>query len=476
MLATDVIDTLASLPMFEHVPPTELEWLCTRGDVRRFALGTIAMESGAPLDEMWIVLDGRFALLVPRGGSWRKFYDAGRGFVAGTMPYSRVRAVAGRVFVEEEATVFVLSQSHFPDLVRDCPELTTALVHNMIDRARDYRTAQMQDERMQSLGKLAAGLAHELNNPASGASSHARSLVPLLDELQVASKALACARLNDEQLERIDALRGMCAHVGPSRTALEAADREEEFSDWLGRHGVDPVSASSLASAKVSLAALDSLAAVVPAETLAVAIRWIASDAALRQVAAQITAATGRIHHLVRAVKGFTFMDRDGVPDNVDIARGLADTVAMLESKSRGTSVRVRVEAAEDLPMVYGIGSELNQVWEKLIDNAVDAAGVVGEGNVTVTATRRGDFVVVRIMDDGPGISEEHRARIFDPFFTTKPVGLGVGLGLDIARRFAHLNDGDLDFTSQPGRTVFRVQLPIAGAKSARTRRAEQSD
>src|SRR6185436_5566335 len=155
---------------------------------------------------------------------------------------------------------------------------------------------------------------------------------------------------------------------------------------------------------------------------------------------------TGRIHALVSAVKGFTFMDRESVPEDVDIARGLADTVAMLEMKSRSKRLRVQIETADDLPAVHGIGSELNQVWEKLIDNAIDAAPV--EGMVTVTATRRGDSVVVRVMDDGPGIPEEHRARIFDPFFTTKPVGFGTGLGLDIARRFAHLNDGDLDFSS----------------------------
>jgi len=466
MLATDAVDALASLPLFEHVPPAELEWLATRGEERRFPLGAIATEDGTTLDEMWIVLDGRFTLYVPRGGSWRKFAEAGRGFVAGTMPYSRIRISAGRIRADEAATVVALGRAHFSDLVRDCPELTTALVHNMIDRARDYRAAQVHDERMQSLGRLAAGLAHELNNPAAGASSHARSLVPLLNDLQVASRALAGAHLTNEQLEHIDALWSMCTDAAPSRSPLEAADREEEFSDWLHRHGIDPDSASSLAAAGVSVAALDGLASVVPAATLGVAIRWVTSDAAVRQVAARITTATGRIHDLVSAVKGFTFMDREGVPENVDIARGLADTVAMLENKARGKSVRVRIETAEDLPTVHGIGSELNQVWEKLIDNAIDAAPVAG--NVTVTAARRGDSVVVRVMDDGPGVPEEHRARIFDPFFTTKPVGQGAGLGLDIARRFSHLNDGDLDFTSQPGHTVFRVQMPVAGASAAR--------
>jgi signal transduction histidine kinase len=464
MLTTDVLDTLASLPLVDHVPPAELGWLCSRAELRRFESGVIAIENGSPLREMWIVVEGTFILLVPRGGSWRKFAESGRGFVAGTMPYSRVRVSPGRVVVEADAAVVSLNESHFPDLVRDCPELTTALVQNMIDRARDYRAAQIHDERMQSLGRLAAGFAHELNNPASGASSHARSLVPLLHDLRVSSRALAGAHLTEEQLERIDALWGMCADAVPSRSPLEAADREEEFSEWLGRHRIESASASSLASANVTLDALDSLATALPADTLGVAIRWVASEAALRQVAAQISAATGRIHHLVSAVKGFTFMDREGVPENIDVKRGLADTVAMLENKARGKSVRMRIETAKDLPPVHGIGSELNQVWERLIDNAIDAAPV--EGNVIVTATRRGDSVVVRVMDDGPGVSEEHRARIFDPFFTTKPVGQGAGLGLDIARRFAHLNDGDLDFTSEPGHTVFRVRVPVAAAQT----------
>ncbi|HEV8448733.1 MAG TPA: ATP-binding protein [Gemmatimonadaceae bacterium] len=471
MPAADIVDSLASLPLFAQVPPAELEWLCARGEVRRFPHGEIAMDYESPMTEMWIVTDGLFALHVPRGASWRKLTDAGRGFVAGTMPYSRVRSVAGRVVVEEDTTVFALSQSHFSDLVRDCPELTTALVHTMIDRARDYRAAQIQDDRMQSLGRLASGLAHELNNPASGASSHARSLVPLLRDLRAASRALAGARLTDEQLEQIDALRDMC-DAAPPRSPLEAADREDEFSDWLSRHGVDPASASSLASARVSVAALDDLAAALPPEALAVAIRYVASDAAVPQIASQIVTATGRVHQLVNAVKGFTFMDRDGVPEAVDVARGLADTVAMLENKARAKSVRMTIETADDLPRVHGVGSELNQVWEKLIDNAIDAAGTGGEGratgNVTVNAIRHGDLVVVRVVDDGPGVPEANRARIFDPFFTTKPVGLGVGLGLDIARRFAHLNDGDLDFTSQPGRTVFRVQMPAASVRATR--------
>jgi signal transduction histidine kinase len=228
------------------------------------------------------------------------------------------------------------------------------------------------------------------------------------------------------------------------------------------------LAASALATTSVTLTALDQLARALPPDALRVAVQWAASDTAARQASAQIMTATTRIHSLVSAVKGFTFMDREGVPEDVDIARGLADTVAMLEGKSRAKAVRVQLETAEDLPKISGFGSELNQVWEKLIDNAIDAAR--DEGVVTVTASRRGDSVVVRVMDDGAGIPEEHRARIFDPFFTTKPVGQGTGLGLDIARRFAHLNDGDVEFTSRPGHTVFRVRLPVPGTRASTPR------
>jgi len=465
MPTQDHLDTIASFPLFAPVPRAELEWMCARADLVRLAADTVLRDTGAAIDDMWIVLAGRLAVQVERSGARRNFHESGPGAVIGAMPFSRMRKAPARLAVEEDTTLCALSRSHFADLVRECPELTSALVHELLDRSRDFRTSEMHDDRMQSLGRLAAGLAHELNNPASGAASHARSLGASVADLEIASRALARAHLTDEQIECVDAVRRMCTDIAQPKSPLEMADREDEFSEWLLAHGVDSMAASTLATANVSLASLDHLADVLPRETLGVAIGWAASLAGVREGAAQIMTATGRIHALVNAVKGFTFMDRERVREEVDIARGLADTIAMLENKSRSKSVRVGIETAEDLPTVNGFGSELNQVWEKLIDNAIDAVQV--GGNVSVIATRRGDFVVVRVMDDGPGIPEEHRARIFDPFYTTKPVGLGTGLGLDIARRFTHLNDGDLDFTSQPGHTVFRVRLPVAGTKAS---------
>ena len=462
----EIVDRLSALPIFESVPRAELEWLKGCGATEEYPAGTLLRRFGDEIEDMTILLDGHLSLFAERGGGWRKIMGASAGQVIGLIPYSRLRLAPGNIVAEEETTAFVVHGRHMAGMVRECPELTAALVHHMVDRARDFRAVQLQDERMQSLGRLASGLAHELNNPASAATRGAQLLAALLDEAESASRALAAARLSDAELEAVDAVRAGCTGPARARSALEAADREDEIAEWLGRHAIDPVAAEALAATGIDVDVLERLASAVPPEALGVAIRWAASGSAARQVSRQIESATGRIHDLVGAVKSFTFMDREAVPEDVDVARGLADTLAMLEGKTRARAVEVSLESAPDLPRVHGFGSELNQVWEKLIDNAIDAAG--SQGKVVITATSRAGAVMVRVADNGPGIPEEIRARIFDPFFTAKPVGQGSGLGLDLARRFVEMHNGSIEFVSQPGHTVFRVRLPASGAGTAR--------
>ena len=459
----DIADRLARLPLLDSVPRAELEWLVARGEVRSYAAGMMLRPVGAAIEEMFIVLTGRVAWHLERRGGWRKAGEVGPGKIVGPIPYSRIDKVPGNVLIEDDVTAFVLHREQFPALICDCPNLTAALVHHMLDRSREIRTAELNDDRLQSIGRIASGLAHELNNPASAARRNAQSLASLLTGTEQAARALAAARLTDAQLEAVDAIRTICAGPAPARSALQAADREDDLSEWLVRHGLDPVLAEPLAVSVVSIDSMELLARELPPAVLGDVLRWVAGGITARRVAHEITSATGRIHELITAVKGFTFMDRDAVPEDVDVARGLADTLTVLEGKLRTKAVTAQLETAADLPRVFGFGSEINQVWQNLIDNAIDAAG--SEGHVSVTATARGDSIVVRVADDGPGIPAEHRSRVFDPFFTTKPVGQGSGLGLDLVRRVVHLHNGDVDFMSQPGRTTFRVRLPVTGAR-----------
>jgi len=205
---------------------------------------------------------------------------------------------------------------------------------------------------------------------------------------------------------------------------------------------------------------LNELARAVSGEKLSATLRWIASGCAVRRLARDIERAASRVHALVSAIKGITYMDRATTPEPVDLAKGLTDTLAVLAKKARDKSASLTVDVPKDLPRAIGFGGELNQVWINLVDNALDA--INDGGRVTVTAREEAGMVVVHVLDDGPGIPADVQSKIFDPFFTTKPVGKGTGLGLDIVRRLVDQNSGRIDLDSSPGRTEFRVRLPAA--------------
>jgi signal transduction histidine kinase len=281
---------------------------------------------------------------------------------------------------------------------------------------------------------------------------------------ETAARRLEAARLTDAQLAAIDTVRTTCSGAPSSAplSAMALADREDAISNWLDEHGADEEAAAPLAGTRVTLAALDTLAATMSGESLDSALKWIAAGCNVRALAAEIETASSRIHDLVGTVKRFTFMDRAQVPEPVSIKQGIAETMTMLGSKTRSKSVNVTLDVPDDLPKAHAIGAELNQVWMNLIDNALDAVAV--GGHIAVTAAREADNVVVRIIDDGPGIPAEIQGRIFDPFFTTKGVGNGTGLGLDIVRRLLQQQDGEIGLDSKPGRTEFQVRLPAEKA------------
>jgi signal transduction histidine kinase len=461
---TDLVDRLAAHQTVGSAPREELAWLAAHGSLWHLDDGYVSV-AGAPVEALHIVLTGHIAIFVDRGAGRHKVMEWHAGDVTGTLPYSRMVNAPGDAIAMEPTDVFVVHRDHFPAMIRECHQVTTILVHKMLDRARVFTSSGLHDEKMIALGKLSAGLAHELNNPVSAIERSAALLKDRLEDAELATRELGAARLTDLQRAAVDEVRASClaAQVPGVLSPLRQAEREDAIGGWLASHGLSESIAGSLAETAVTLEALDRIAAVVDGPALDAVLRWAAGGCSVRAIASEIQDAAMRISGLVTAIKGFTQMDQATVAGPVDLRLSLGNTVTVLKSKARSKSAEVVVQLEPDLPLVRGFAGELNQIWANLIDNALDA--VADGGRVEVTAACERQRVVVRVVDNGPGIPAEVRAHLFEPFFTTKPIGKGTGLGLDIVRRLVSHNDADIDVESRPGRTEFRVSLPIADAE-----------
>ena len=459
-----ILDRLAAHRLLAGAPPDQLAWLAARGHLVKLETGGLLATKGSAVMGLYIILSGHLSIHIDRGAGPHKAMEWRGGDVSGVLPYSRLAGSPGDVKAEEPTEIFVIPRKEIPALIRECYELTAIFVHVMLDRTRVFTSSDLHEEKMSSLGKLAAGLAHELNNPASAVARSAKGLRLGLSELEAAARVLGAARLTEAQQAAVDRARNLCqlaAGTTFGRSPIDQADREDALADWLSRHGADVTAAEALAESAVTLDALDELARALDREALRVTLPWLVAGCGTYRLTSEIEASATKIHNLVAAVKGFTYMDQATMPKPVDVRQGLADTLAVLNAKARGKSVSVSLDAPADLPRIPGFGGELNQVWANLVDNALDAA----RSNVAVTAERRGGSVVVRVVDDGPGLPPEIRERVFDPFFTTKPVGQGTGLGLDIARRVVRKHQGEIEADSRPGHTEFRVTLPLDAGK-----------
>ena len=462
----DILDRLRRHRTLAQVPESEVEWLAAHGVFRRFEAGVLIAGKGQNWDEagvgLEVVLGGSLVVYRDGGAGRRKAMEWHEGDLTGVLPFSRMKTAIGDSYAGGTLELFTVGRDHFPELIRECPNITAACVHMMIDRARVFKRNELQDEKMVSLGKLSAGLAHELNNPASAVARSARQLQTSMGEADRAARALARVGLTPDQLEAVDRMREACMLTKPtvSMSPLERADREDEIAQWLEEHGADGSAVDALAETSATLEALDQLAVHLEGEALDAALDWVAAGCAVRTLATESERAGSRISDLVSAMKRLTHMDQAPAPEPVDVEQGLRDTMMVLGHKARDKSLSLKLDVAPALPRVTAVGGELEQVWMNVLDNALDAVDL--GGHVAVTVKPEGRSLVVRVIDDGPGIPPEHRGQIFDPFFTTKPPGQGTGLGLDIARAHLQRYGGDIDFDSRPGRTEFRVTLPLA--------------
>ena len=457
-----LVERLAALPGFSAFPIEELSWLAEHGRFEVHEAGWVIAPKGRPIENLFIILSGHMAVQVDRGVGPRRVMEWCAGDVAGMLPYSRMTEPPGDSYLEERSELLLVPEGLFPEMIHRCPAFTAYTVHMMLDRARSFSASDLQDEKMISLGKLAAGLAHELNNPASATVRGAKVLLSGLAETDAAARALGAVRLTEERLARIEAISAACmldSGVMPL-SPLDQAELEDRVEEWLEEHGLSAGLAAALTDAGYSIEALESLGSEIPELALDPALRWIAARCATRSMALDIEKAASRIHELVSTVKRFTYMDTVAGLEAVEVGPGLRDTARISAAKAKGKSVEVTLDVADDLPRALANGGELNQVWMNLLDNALDA--VDEGGHVDITVRREVDRILVRIVDDGRGIDPNALPFIFDPFFTTKPPGKGTGLGLDITRRLLRRFHGDISVASNPGRTEFQVSLQVS--------------
>src|ERR1700675_2028832 len=453
---------LLRVPAFADLPDDQLAWFLSQSQELHLKAGETYLRAGDPANAMFVILEGGF--------QWRGEFsgetimrEIQAGEVTGVLPFSRMKqfALTGRAMTD--ARVLRFPASHFPELVQKMPELAQRLVGLMSDRIREATRFEQQRERLAGLGKLSAGLAHELNNPASAAKRATSQLRKILKKIKDASVELGRRDLTPAQKSEIEKLEAaFTAHDEPPLDALALSDLEEQVDSLLRSHGQNDLwqLAADLARKNIKPEVLESLFAALDAGTPRAALVRIAASVEIGNLLNEIESSTSRISDLVGAIKEYTYMDQSPV-QNVDIVKSLETTLIILNHKlKRGVEVQ---RDYQPIPfLVNSFGSELNQVWTNIIDNAIDAMG--GKGELRLRTYQDDGCVVVEIGDNGPGISPEVEAHIFEPFFTTKGVGEGTGLGLDTVQRIVKKHRDNIQVDSKPGDTRFHVWLPLAEA------------
>jgi signal transduction histidine kinase len=451
---------LLRIPIFADLPDDQLDWFISQSQELHLKAGEGYARQGDPANAMFVLLEGQ---LQGRGeiGGETIIFTIGQGNVTGVLPFSRMKqfTVSGRA--ETDSRILRFPASLFPELIRKMPELTQRLVGLMADRIRETTRMEQQRDRLASLGKLSAGLAHELNNPASAAKRAAGQLREMLTRIRDASHELGRHDLTSAQKAEIEKLEASFIQQNQHPPdALTTSDLEEQIDSLLRSHGQNDLwqLAADLARKCVQPAELESLFAALEPDTARAALVRIAASVEVANLLNEIESSTSRISDLVLAIKEYTYMDQAPV-QNVDIVKSLETTLTILNYKlKRGVVVQ---RDYQKIPfLVNSFGSELNQVWTNIIDNAIDAMS--GKGELRVRTYRDDGCVVVEIGDNGPGISPQVQPHIFEPFFTTKGVGEGTGLGLDTVQRIVKKHRGNIQVDSRPGNTRFQVFLPLA--------------
>jgi signal transduction histidine kinase len=462
--------TPALLKTFEalkEVPEDQLQWLIDQSHCRMVQDGELLAEPGKPISGTHFVITGMIRVYMPIGGVKREIGTFSQGEITGYLPFSRMKTTTGYVVIVGESQLMTFPSEKIPEMIKTRFELTQALVHVMTNRVRNMTALQQQNEKMLALGKLSAGLAHELNNPASAIVRDSDSLLKHLKMQPDDFKRVISVQMSGQQVDAVsgDLFRILDRPEQPELGLRERTKKEGELEDILDELGIEGPGdmVENLVSFSFEPEDIRSLGNHIPRAHLSAVFGWINNLLVTERMVEDISESSKRIADLVASVKTYTHMDQGQDKQFADIHIGIWNTLKMLLYKIKKGNITMVKEFDKTLPPVKAMIGELNQVWTNLIDNALDAMEPNGRGTLTIRTERDREFVQVSIIDDGPGIPEEIRSRIFDPFFTTKELGKGTGMGLETVQRIVNQHRGSIKVQSTPGHTAFIVCFPING-------------
>lgn len=449
-----------------ELPDEHLQWILDRSEYHEYADGDLIAKYGEPAEIMWFALEGKVSFYMYINGRQVHYFtfenDNLTGGVGGLMPYSRMKTYPGYSYALGPTRLVRLHKKYFTELEVLNPDFIQRLIGIMTERAKVFATTQLQQEKVNALGNLAAGIAHEMNNPAAAISGISEELAKRLNNNYEFTRKLLDCNMTAEHLQNIKELveqKAGKAIQNSKLTALQRMENEDQIEEWLGENGVTETGAAeTFSDYGLSIEDLENIRSDTGPSSFNRVVPWLENLLSSRRIIKDLADASERISHLVASIKSHVHMDQANDLQPTDIHRDIENTLTLLGFKLREKNIEVVKKFCSNMPEVAAYVGELNQVWTNLIDNAIFALGK--NGTLIIETACDDKHVTVSVIDNGPGISPQIIHRIFDPFFTTKKQGEGTGIGLDLVNRIVKKHNGEIKVKSEPGRTQFSVHIP----------------
>ena len=463
------IEDLRRNVALQNLPDEHLKWILDRSEYFEYNDGDTLLTTGMPIDHMYCFIEGKMSVYMDVDGRLVYYHsvenNALTGGITGVLPYSRLKSSPGYAYAAGKLRGIKLHKKYFQELEQLNPDFIQHLIAYMTERARVFATAKMQKEKVSALGKLAAGIAHEMNNPSAAISRISEELDKRLKLNFELTKELLKYNITPEIIDNIQELaenKGKRSFAKTKLTPLQRIQIEDELNDWLNEKGVNSTNeiAETFAETGISPDDLEKIIKNVPKEALQNIFDWLENLISSELILKDLYNASARITMLVGAIKSHVRMDRSGDLQRTKVHEDLENSLILLGYKIKDKNIQLKKNFCADMTEVDAYVGELNQVWTNIIDNAIYA--VPRNGEIVIETKCDKNNITVKITDNGTGIPKEILSRIFDPFFTTKKVGEGTGIGLDIARNVINRHKGEINVHSVPGKTEFIISIPVS--------------